>query len=78
MVLLLVVVVDVLLLQMRWGGIQATNLVVVVTVLEILHLEQLVISSLLLISMLLMHWLPHCLVLMLLLLSIHLKHVIAL
>lgn len=78
MVLLLVVVVDVLLLQLRWGGIQATNLVVVVAVLEILHLEQLVISSLLLVSMLLMHWLSHCLVLLLLLLSIHLKHVITL
>ena len=77
MVLLVIVgIVDVLLLQLRWGGIQATNLIVVVAVLEILHLEQVVISSLFLIAMLLMYRLPHCLVL--LLLSVHLKHVVTL
>jgi hypothetical protein len=36
--MLLIVVVDVLLLELRWRGVYTTKLIVVVAVLEILHL----------------------------------------
>ena len=73
---MLLIVVNVLLLQMRRGGVHSTELIVVVAVLEILHLQEIIIAAGLLVAMLLMHGLSHSLILMLL--SIHLQHVVAL
>ena len=78
--MLLVIIVDVLLLQVRRRGMHSSKLIVIVAILEILHLEKIIITTRLLIDLLLMHGLPHCLILqlLLLLLSIHLNHVITL
>lgn len=77
MMLLIVVVVDVLLLELRWRCVYTTKLIVVVAVLEILHLEKIVIAASFLVAKLLMHGLPHSFVLILLLI-VHLNHVVAL
>jgi len=75
--LLIVVVVDVLLLELRWRCVYTTKLIVVVAVLEILHLEKIVIAASFLVAKLLMHGLPHSFVLILLRI-VHLNHVVAL
>ena len=75
--MLLIVVVDVLLLELRWRGVYTAKLIVVVAVLEILHLEKIVIATSFLVAKLLMHGLPHSFVLILLLI-VHLNHVVAL
>ena len=78
--MLLIVVVDVLLLELRWRCVYTTKLIVVVAVLEILHLEKIVIAASFLVAKLLMYGLPHSFVLILLLrrLIVHLDHVVTL
>jgi hypothetical protein len=75
--MLLIVVVDILLLELRWRGVYTTKLIVVVAVLKVLHLEKIVIAASFLVAKLLMHWLPHSFVLILLRI-IHLNHVVTL
>jgi hypothetical protein len=75
--MLLIVVVDVLLLELRWRGVYTTKLIVVVAVLKILHLEKIVIATSFLVAKLLMHRVPHTFVLILLRI-VHLNHVVTL
>jgi len=78
--MLLIVVVDILLLELRWRGVYTTKLIVVVAVLKVLHFEKIVIAASFLVAKLLMHGLPHSFVLILLLLRliVHLNHIVTL
>ena len=75
--MLLIVVMNVLLLELRWRGVNTTKLIVVITVLKILHLKKIVIATSFLIAKLLMDRLSHSFILILLLI-IHLNHVVTL
>jgi hypothetical protein len=74
------IIVYVLLLKLRRGGVCTTELIIVVAVVKVLHLKKVIVAIGLLVTMLLMHWLSATIdrLLVLLLLSIHLYHVIAL
>ena len=75
--MLLIVVMNVLLLELRWRGVNTTKLIIVIAVLKILHLKKIVIATSFLIAKLLMDRLSHSFILILLLI-IHLNHVVTL
>jgi hypothetical protein len=73
--MLLVVAVDILLLKLRWGSVYSSHLLIIVAIFEVLHLEEIIVATWLLITMLLMDLLSGWLRLRL---EVHLQHVVSL